>query len=117
MIDASKVAEAYSKVMTSDFVLSVSRKIEDKVGNTARFHVIKNRFGIDGITYPATMNTNIGKIDVHRPSSLSGQEASRKMMNSEDFLKQTLRGKYKDYKNAEKSSEEKTSEKNLTDFG
>ena len=117
VIDASKVAEAYSKVMTSDFVLSVSRKIEDKVGNTARFHVIKNRFGVDGITYPATMNTNIGKIDVHRPSSLSGQEASRKMMNSEEFLKQTLRGKYKDYKNAEKGSEEKTSKKNLTDFG
>jgi replicative DNA helicase len=117
VIDASKVAEAYSKVMTSDFVLSVSRKIEDKVGNTARFHVIKNRFGVDGITYPATMNTNIGKIDVHRPSSLSGQEASRKMMNSEEFLKQTLRGKYKDYKNAEKDNEEKTSEKNLTDFG
>ena len=116
-IGAEYIAEAYSKVMTSDFVLSVSRKIEDKVGNTARFHVIKNRFGIDGITYPATMNTNIGKIDVHRPSSLSGQEASRKMMNSEEFLKQTLRGKYKDYKNAEKSSEEKTSEKNLTDFG
>jgi hypothetical protein len=44
--------------------------------------VIKNRFGIDGITYPATMNTNIGKIDIHRPSSLSGQETSRKMMNS-----------------------------------
>ena len=116
-IGAEYIAEAYSKVMTSDFVLSVSRKIEDKVGNTARFHVIKNRFGIDGITYPATMNTNIGKIDIHRPSSLSGQETSRKMMNSEEFLKQTLRGKYKDYKNAEKSSEEKTSEKNLTDFG
>jgi hypothetical protein len=79
--------------------------------------VIKNRFGVDGITYPATMNTNIGKIDIHRPSSLSGQETSKKMMNSEEFLKQTLRGKYKDYKNAEKSSEEKTSEKNLTDFG
>ena len=116
-IGAEYIAEAYSKVMTSDFVLSVSRKIEDKVGNTARFHVIKNRFGIDGITYPATMNTNIGKIDIHRPSSLSGQETSRKMMNSEEFLKQTLRGKYKDYKNAEKSSKEKTSEKNLTDFG
>ena len=117
VIDASKVAEAYSKVMTSDFVVSVSRKIEDKVGNTARFHVIKNRFGVDGITYPATMNTNIGKIDVHRPSSLSGQEASKKMVNSEDFLKQTLRNKYKDYKSSEEAGEEKTSEKNFTDFG
>jgi len=117
VIDASKVAEAYSKVMTSDFVVSVSRKIEDKVGNTARFHVIKNRFGVDGITYPATMNTNIGRIDVHRPSSLSGKETTKKMVNSEDFLKQTLRNKYKDYKSSEEAGEEKTSEKNLTDFG
>jgi hypothetical protein len=39
------------------------------------------------------------------------------MVNSEDFLKQTLRNKYKDYKSSEKSSEEKTSEKNFTDFG
>mgnify|MGYP000666016500 CR=1 FL=1 len=60
----SKVAESYAKVMTADFVISLSRKIEDKIGNTGRFHVIKNRFGIDGITYPATINTNIGMIQL-----------------------------------------------------
>ena len=52
VIDATKVAEAYSKVMIADFVVSVSRKVEDKIANTSRFHVIKNRFGIDGITFP-----------------------------------------------------------------
>ena len=36
VIDASKVAESYSKVMTADFVMSVSRKVEDKVANNAR---------------------------------------------------------------------------------
>ena len=45
VIDATKVAEAYSKVMIADFVVSVSRKVEDKIANTGRFHVIKNRFG------------------------------------------------------------------------
>ena len=39
--------------MTADFVMSMSRKVEDKIANTGRFHVIKNRFGIDGVTYPA----------------------------------------------------------------
>jgi hypothetical protein len=54
-----KVAEAYSKVMIADFVVSVSRKVEDKdCKYKARFHVIKNRFGIDGITFPSSMNTN-----------------------------------------------------------
>jgi replicative DNA helicase len=70
VIDASKVAESYSKVMTADFVMSVSRKVEDKVANTARAHVIKNRFGVDGITYPVTMNTNIGKVDIFESSTV-----------------------------------------------
>ena len=65
VIDATKVAEAYSKVMIADFVVSVSRKVEDKIANTSRFHVIKNRFGIDGITFPSSMNTNIGKILIY----------------------------------------------------
>ena len=96
VIDASKVAEAYSKVMTSDFVLSVSRKIEDKVGNTARFHVIKNRFGIDGVTYPSTINTNIGQVKIYEGSSQFGKEAQSKMNNSEEFLRKELANKYKD---------------------
>ena len=50
VIDATKVAEDYSKVMTADFVMSVSRKVEDKIANTGRFHVIKNRFGPDGLS-------------------------------------------------------------------
>ena len=60
VIDATKVAEAYSKVMIADFVVSVSRKVEDKIANTGRFHVIKNRFGPDGVTYPSQINTNQG---------------------------------------------------------
>ena len=58
VIGADKVSEDYSKVMTADFVMSMSRKVEDKIANTGRFHVIKNRFGPDGLTFPATINTN-----------------------------------------------------------
>ena len=32
--------------------MSMSRKVEDKIANTGRFHVIKNRFNPDGITFP-----------------------------------------------------------------
>ena len=117
VIDASKVAEAYSKVMTADFVVSLSRKIEDKAANTARAHVIKNRFGIDGITYPCSMNTHTGLINVHRPSSKMGVEASKKMRSSEDFMKQSARNAYKVLvPDKQKSSEEKTSDKNLDGF-
>ena len=96
VIDASKVAEAYSKVMTADFILSVSRKVEDKIANTGRFHVIKNRFGIDGITYPATINTNTGSILVYESSTQGGKEVQGKMDNSEEYLRKQLSNKYDD---------------------
>ena len=83
VIGADKVAEDYSKVMTADFVMSMSRKVEDKIANTGRFHVIKNRFGIDGVTYPSTINTNIGVVKIHEGSSQFGKDAQNKMDNSE----------------------------------
>ncbi len=96
VIGADKVAEDYSKVMTSDFVMSMSRKVEDKIANTGRFHIIKNRFGIDGVTYPSTINTNIGVIKIHEGSSKFGKETQSKMDNSQEFLRKELANKYKD---------------------
>ena len=96
VIGADKVAEDYSKVMTADFVISMSRKVEDKIANTGRFHVIKNRFGIDGVTYPSTINTNIGVVKIHEGSSQFGKETQDKMNNSEEFLRKELANKYKD---------------------
>ena len=96
VIDASKVAEDYSKVMTADFVMSVSRKVEDKIANTGRVHVIKNRFGVDGITFPANINTNTGLIEVYEASTQGGKEVQGKMDNSEEYLRKTLSKKYKD---------------------
>ena len=96
VIDATKVSEDYSKVMTADFVMSVSRKVEDKIANTGRFHVIKNRFGVDGITFPANINTNTGLIEVHEASTVGGKQVQGKMDNSEEYLRKTLSQKYKD---------------------
>ena len=96
VIDASKVAEDYSKVMTADFVMSISRKVEDKIANTGRVHVIKNRFGIDGITFPAEINTNTGHIQVYESSTQGGKQAQGKMDNSEEYLRKTLAKKYND---------------------
>ena len=99
VIGADKIAEDYSKIMTADFVMSMSRKVEDKIANTGRFHIIKNRFGVDGITYPATINTNIGQVKIFEGSSQFGKEAQHKMDNSEEFLRKELANKYKDMEN------------------
>ena len=90
VIDATKVSESYSKIMIADFVMSMSRKVEDKVGKTARFHIIKNRFGIDGITFPSKMDTELGKIDIYKSTSKQGVQQQKKMDNSEEFLRKTL---------------------------
>jgi len=97
VIDASKVSEDYSKVMTSDFVMSMSRKVEDKIANTGRFHVIKNRFGPDGITFPATINTNTGFIQIYETNTQGGKEVQGKMNNADEYLRKTLAQKKKDF--------------------
>ena len=97
VIGAEKVSEDYSKVMTSDFVMSMSRKVEDKIANTGRFHVIKNRFGPDGITFPATINTNTGLIQIYETNTQGGREVQGKMNNADEYIRKTLAQKKKDF--------------------
>jgi len=97
IIDATKVAEAYSKVMIADFVISVSRKVEDKIANTSRFHVIKNRFGVDGITFPSSMNTSTGNIQIYEATTQSGRDVQSKMNNSEEYLRKQLSEKHQQF--------------------
>ena len=99
IIDPLQVAESYAKVMTADFVMSLSRKIEDKIGDTGRFHVIKNRFGPDGLTYPARVNTNIGKIELFEAKSAQGKEVQSKIRNRDNQTKQMLSARYDDLMN------------------
>ena len=98
VIGAEKIAESYSKIMTADFVMSLSRKIEDKIANTGRVHVIKNRFGPDGMTYPLTMNTSIGKMDIYDSSSTNGQVEIKKQDNGNEYTRKLLAKKYEDLK-------------------
>ena len=99
VIEATKVSESYQKVMTADFVMSLSRKVEDKIGNTGRFHVIKNRFGPDGITYPAKVNTNTGRLEIFESSSVGGKEQQQKIDNRDNLMKKMLANKYEDLMN------------------
>ena len=70
IIEADKIAESFKKVMTADFVASLSRKTDDKLNNKARFHIIKNRFGPDGMSYASTMDTEKGIIEIE--NSITG---------------------------------------------
>jgi replicative DNA helicase len=97
VIGAEKIAESYNKIMIADFVLSLSRKIEDKVANTGRIHIIKNRFGPDGLTFPTMMNTAIGQIDIYDSGTSSGQAVQNRMNNGNEYVRKLLKKRYDEF--------------------
>jgi len=65
VIEGDKAAGSYNKIMIADFAMSLSRKREDKIRGTGRIHIMKNRFGADGMTYGSLVNTHNGKIEIN----------------------------------------------------
>jgi replicative DNA helicase len=96
IIEADKIASSYGKVMVSDFLMSLSRKVEDKLSGTGRGHVIKNRFGPDGITLPSKINTNNGQFDFFEPQTTQGKQTTQTMRTGETLVKKNLAQKFKD---------------------
>lgn len=66
VIEGDKAAGSYNKMMTADFAMSLSRKRQDKVNGTGRIHIMKNRFGGDGMTYAAKVDTKCGSIEINK---------------------------------------------------
>lgn len=96
IIEADKIAESYAKIMVADFVVSLSRKVEDKISGTGRWHVIKNRFGPDGVTFPSKMNMSICKINIFEASSVEGVSAIKTMNNKDEVVRQALSSKFRE---------------------
>jgi len=64
IIEGDKAAGSYDKMMVTDVAISLSRKRQDKVNGTGRFHIMKNRYGMDGMTYSVKIDTSTGHFDV-----------------------------------------------------
>ena len=94
VIQADSVGDSYKKVQTADFIMSVSRKTKDKLSNTGRIHIVKNRFGPDGMTFPAKIDTFHGVMDVFAANSADGMSATKDSKNGEGLEKKLLHKKY-----------------------
>lgn len=94
VVQAHNIADSYRKIMTADFVISVSRNTTDKANNTARCHVIKNRFGPDGITLYAKMNTGNGDIQIYDAKSKESIAIQSSMEDDESSMKSMLKNKW-----------------------
>jgi RecA-family ATPase len=98
IITGTKIAGSFSKLMTADFVVSLSRKIEDKLAGTGRWHVIKNRFGPDGMTLPSKANMSNGRIDIYNDNSIDGKQTQKDMNKGESLVRKNLLQKYNELK-------------------
>ncbi len=94
IIQANGIADSYRKIMTADFVMSLSRRTNDKVCNTGRIHIIKNRFGPDGMTMPCRMNAGCGDIQIFSENSKEGMAIMTEMREGENSVKKMIKSKW-----------------------
>jgi replicative DNA helicase len=98
VVEGDKAAGSYDKMMVIDFGMSQSRLRKDKTDGTGRFHIMKNRYGMDGMTYFAQIDTATGHIIIDdkevfeqeqpKPTSSSpGLLTGNEMDTARDFFK------------------------------
>tara|TARA_Y100001938_G_scaffold29308_1_gene39723 strand:+ start:636 stop:2006 length:1371 start_codon:yes stop_codon:yes gene_type:complete len=99
VITMESISEAFNKCFVADFICSISRTAEDKVANTARMFVAKNRNGPDGLVYPMYMDTRNIELKVlpyqgDTPGSIAVVTAKEQ--------REKLKEKYKEFKESRK---------------
>ena len=98
VIEGDKAAGSYDKMMITDLSISLSRKKEDKVNGTGRFHIMKNRYGMDGLTFQVNVDTTIGKIEIgdvyDDEADTVPPQKSPSYNNVDDFDHQMLKNKF-----------------------
>ena len=98
VITMESISEAFNKCFVADFIFSLSRTAEDKINNTGRFFIAKNRVGMDGLVFPIFMdpsNVNIKIISQH------AQSPTEVLKNAAKRQEELLREKYKQFRSGE----------------
>jgi len=86
----SDVADSYKKIFTSDCVLTLSRNIDDKAAKIARMFLSKNRYGPDGILFPAKMDVDHGIIDLFAEESVAGKAIIKESKRTEGHAEKRM---------------------------
>jgi replicative DNA helicase len=85
IIEGDKAAGSYDKMMITDLSISLSRKKEDKVNGTGRLHIMKNRYGMDGLTFQVDVNTSNGHIAVGDHYDEEADTVAPKKQSNDNF--------------------------------
>lgn len=94
IVQGHQVADSYKKIMIADFIISFSRTVEDKVAGTGRLHIIKNRFGPDGLTYGTTINASNGHLTIHDATTVDGKRETDKAFKRDGMKRDYYRQKF-----------------------
>lgn len=94
VIGLESISEAYGKAMTSDVIITLSRKRAEKAAGWGRLYVAKNRAGRDGLLYTI-------KIDTARSMfTVTGEESADKLSADEQSdIKAAIKAKWEAVKN------------------
>jgi len=94
VITIESISEALSKCFVADFIVSVSRTMQDRENNTGRIIINKNRNGPDGLLYDLFMDTSNVQIKV-LPHGKSIEDTKEEALKRE---KERLKEKFKKYR-------------------
>lgn len=98
-----QTAHSIGKIEVADFVMSISRTHKDKLSDTARFTVVKNRGGKDGMVYNGEVDFDIGKIEMYDTYTQKSVQQREKMDNNENLMKQRIKERIQLYKNKQEN--------------
>lgn len=103
VITMDSISEAFNKCFVADFIFTVSRTVTDKQTNTGRIFVAKNRFGMDGVICPITMDTSSVSIKVFEPTGETKEQIEQ--ASAKKQMKR-LKEKYGNFKQEKKKDDE-----------
>ena len=90
IITMEAISEAFNKCFVADFIMTISRTVEDRNRNEGRVFVAKNRNGPDGIVFPIFMDTSCVKIKVLERKTAE-ETATSIQSQKESILKKYLK--------------------------
>jgi len=108
VITMESISEAFNKCFVSDFIFSLSRTVEDKVANSGRVFVAKNRNGPDGLVFPVFMDTSKVAIKILKSN---GETPGSLIAKTSKEQAELLKERYKKFKEVKKKEGRKNAEK------
>ena len=100
VITMEQISEAFNKCFVADFIISVSRTIEDKQNNLGKIFIAKNRNGPDGMVFNIFMDTSNVNIKIlPKMPQLNGNTQTQQVITNPVALdpraqQQLLKAKY-----------------------